>query len=238
MSQAKEQTHSNGLIHLLFNIIIPVMILNKGSKYLNLSAGWALLIALAFPLSFGVWGLIQTKKVNPLSALGLINVGITGTLAWLGLGGIWFSIKEACFPFLIGVFVYYSAQKGHPFIRSLILNPAAFDIKKIEERLAEKDTAHLFEKQMVKSTKQLSISFFFSAVINFVLAEQIFIPLDSTLDAESKSRILNEQISHMTASAAMVIVIPSTIFLIIILLGLLKEVRQITGLSNEEIMKN
>lgn len=235
---SEKQNNPNGLVHLIVNIIIPVFILNKGSKLFGISPGWALLIALSFPLIFGVSSFIKNKKINPLSALGLINVSITGTLAWLGLGGIWFSFKEACFPFLIGLFIYLSAKKGHPFIQSLILNPAAFHIDRIQQRLSEKDTTHLFDQQMIKSTKQLALSFFMSAVINFVLAQMIFTPIDTSLDAEAKSHLLNEQIAHMTSSAMMVTFVPSMVFLAYILFTLIKEIREITGLTNDEIMKN
>src|SRR6476661_3851756 len=103
MSQPKQE---HGLLNLVFNILIPVLILNKGSA--KIGSLPALIIALAFPLGFGLFDLYKKRKWNPLSILGFTNVMVTGSLAVLGLGGIWFSLKEAFFPFLIGAFVWWS----------------------------------------------------------------------------------------------------------------------------------
>jgi hypothetical protein len=73
------------------------MILNKGGK-VGLTPTQAFLIALAFPLFFGLYSLIKEKKMNYISVLGLINILFSGILTILALGGIWFAVKEALFP--------------------------------------------------------------------------------------------------------------------------------------------
>ena len=55
------QKQENSFSHILFNILIPVLVLNKGHKY-GLNAQVALLIALSFPLFFTLKSLIQAKK--------------------------------------------------------------------------------------------------------------------------------------------------------------------------------
>ena len=225
----------NGFLNLIFNILLPVLILNKVSKFIGPFP--ALLLALAFPLGYGAYDLIQRKKVNAFSVLGLLNVLFTGGLALMGLNGFWFAVKEAAFPCLVGLFVLGSAFTKRPFIETLFLNPALMKVDLLEERLKEKDKKAEFHAHMKKATLLLSLSFAFSAVLNFVLAKRIFINIDPTLTPEAQSIILNEQIAQMTTWSMAVIMVPSIIFLIAIFLYLLKGIKNYAGLSTEELLK-
>jgi hypothetical protein len=230
-----EPKQENAILNLLFNIAIPVMILNKASA--KIGALNALIIALAFPLVYGLLDLYRKKKWNPFSLLGFTNVLVTGSLAVAGLGGIWFSIKEAFFPLLIGIFVWISSIRGKPFIKTFLLNPHTMQLDVIEEKLKEKQKEPEFHRHLQFSTKLLACSFFLSAILNFILAERIFLPLDATLDAEGKSQALNLQIAEMTTYSSFVIVVPSIVFLMFILWHLLKGIRELTGLQTDQILK-
>ena len=72
----------NNFSHILFNIIIPVIILNKAHK-LGLDPRLAVVIALSFPLFFSLKSWIQTQKINFVSLLGFLNVVVSGTLTLL-----------------------------------------------------------------------------------------------------------------------------------------------------------
>ena len=158
------------------NIIIPVLILNKGSR-LGLTAVQALLIALAFPLVNGVYSLIKDKKINFISVLGLANILFSGILTLLALGGIWFAVKEALFPLLIGVFVFASSRTQKPFFETMFLNPSIFQLDKLDAALDSEEKKKAFEKLIIRSTQYLSLSFLLSAVLNFGLSLYIFTPL-------------------------------------------------------------
>jgi len=234
MTETPKQKPENSLLNILFNIVIPILILNKGSKVLG--SVWGLIIALAFPLSYGIYDHIKRKKTNAISVLGLLNVGITGSLALLQLHGIWFAIKEAAFPLLVGVFVFGSAFSKNPFISTLFLNPQLIDVDKLKGRLAEKHTEGEFHQLLKKSTLWISLSFVFSAICNFVLAVRIFGPIDARLDSEAQSLILNEQIAQMTTWSMAVIVLPSIIFLVGIFLYLTKGMQRLSGLTEDELL--
>src|SRR3989344_7784880 len=128
------QKQENNFSHILFSILIPVLILNKGHKY-GLDAKLSVIIALSFPLFFTLKSLIESKKIDFVSLLGLLNVLFSGALTLMTLGGIWFALKEAAFPLLIGCFVLGSSFTKNPFFQSLFLNPATFDVEKVENRL-------------------------------------------------------------------------------------------------------
>lgn len=225
----------NGLLNIAFNILIPVLILNKVGKITGPLP--ALGLALAFPISYGIYDLIKRKKVNAFSILGLLNVLLTGGLAVLGLTGFWFSVKEAAFPALIGLFVFGSAFTKKPFIQSLFLNPSLMKTDVLQEKLAANNTTIQFHEHMKKATLWLSVSFALSAVLNFVLAQRIFTNIDPSLSAEAQSLALNDQIADMTLWSAAVIMVPSIIFLMAIFWYILKGVKTYAGMTTEELIR-
>ncbi|MBV2168645.1 MAG: hypothetical protein KUL82_08055 [Bdellovibrio sp.] len=235
MSKQEVPPKENGLLNLVFNIVLPVLILNKLSKFIGPPA--ALVLALAFPLGYGIYDLVKRKKVNAFSALGLLNVLFTGGLALLGLHGFWFAIKEAAFPTLVGLFVLGSAFTQRPFIETLFLNPAIMKVELLEQRLQEHGKQKEFHAHMKSATVWLSLSFAFSAVCNFILARRIFINIDPTLSSEAQSVILNEQIAQMTTWSMAVIMVPSILFLLGIFWYLMRGIKQHAGLSTEELLR-
>ena len=95
----------NPFWNFLFNIIIPIAILNNSDKFGDNGPLIALVLALAFPIGYSVRDIIVSGKPNMIAILGLLNVVFTGGLALLEVEGIWFAVKEAAFPAVIGVAV-------------------------------------------------------------------------------------------------------------------------------------
>lgn len=225
----------NAFLNILFNIVLPVFILNRLTKHLG--PGGALILALAFPLAYGAYDLVKRKKTNAMSILGLLNVGVTGGLAFLGLTGFWFAVKEAAFPSIVGLFVLGSAFTKKPFIETLFLNPAMMKVDLLEERLKENGKQTEFHAHMRKATMWLAGSFAFSAILNFLLARRIFLEMDPALTPDERSVLLNDQIAQMTSYSMVVIMVPSMIFLMGIFWYLLKGIKENSGLSAEELLQ-
>ena len=230
------QKQQNSFSHILFSILIPVLILNKGHKY-GLDAKLSVVAALSFPLFFTLKSLVQSKKVDFVSLLGLLNVLFSGALTLLTLGGIWFALKEAAFPLLIGFFVLGSSFTASPFFQSLFLNPKTFDIEKVEAKLDDDTKKKDFLLLMKKLTQLLSVSFLISALLNFFLALYIFTPLGEALNEVQKQELLNEQLSKMTLYSLGVILVPSMLFLGGLLFYSFKKINDLTGLSADELLK-
>ncbi len=226
---------SQGFANILFSVLIPVIILNKGSKW-GLDPIHALVIALAFPLLFGAYSFFKDHSMNYIALLGLINVASSGVLTVLALDGIWFAVKEALFPLLIGIFVFGSSFTTKPFFKSMFLNPATFDIAKLASSLDSHEKLHQFAELMKKATRGLSLSFLLSAILNFALAIYIFTPLDPALEEIKKQELLNEQLSKMTAYSFVVIMIPILIVVSAVLYFAFKKTTELTGLSLEDLI--
>lgn len=232
----QETKPENSWLNLIFNIILPVLILNKLTKFLGPLN--ALLLALAFPLAYGAYDLWKRKKVNAFSALGLLNVSLTGGLALMGIHGFWFALKEAAFPTLVGLFVLGSAFTKKPFIEAIFLNPTIMKVDLLEEKLKEHNKQTEFHAHLRKATMWLSLSFVFSAICNFILARGIFTHIDPALSAEAQSVMLNEQIAKMTTWSMAIIMVPSMLFLLGIFWYLMRGVKEYSGLTTDELMKS
>jgi hypothetical protein len=230
-----DQKPDNGLLNIFFTVLAPVLILNNLTE--RLGAGKALVLALAFPIGFGLFDLVKKRKFNGFALLGVLNVSITGGFALLHLQGIWFAVKEAAFPLLIGVFVFASQYTRKPFVRTLFFNPQLLNIELIEEKLKDRQNSSEFDHHLRKSTGLLSLSFLLSAVLNFALAMSIFSPLAPGLDETAQAVELNQQIAKMTSWSLLVILLPSMIFLAGVLWYLLRGIHKLTGLTQAEIFK-
>lgn len=238
MSQGSplEFRQDHAIINAIVSVVIPVVILHK------LSTPWgpmkALIFALSFPLCYGLYDFYRKKRMNPISALGFINVLVTGSLAILGIGGVWFSLKEAFFPFIIGVFIWVSSLTEKPVVRTFLINPSVMNWDQILSRLQQNQKEAEFDRHVKLSTRLLAGSFFISTALNFTLALNIFSPLDPTLDETAKSIALNHQIAQMTSWSMIVIMVPLALILIFVLWHLLKGIERLTGLKMDEILKN
>jgi intracellular septation protein A len=99
----------NPLFELSITLIIPSFILMKLSGSEDLGTVNALLLALTFPLLWGVRSLLRERKVNLLAVLGLVSILLTGGIGLLQLDTHWLAVKEAAIPGLIGLVVVISA---------------------------------------------------------------------------------------------------------------------------------
>jgi hypothetical protein len=148
MSQTEKKKSSGFLVNLIFNIVIPTLILSKLSEDHQLGPVWALVAALAFPLGFGLWELQQSKKVNFLSVLGVISVLLTGGISLLQLDPAYIAIKEAAVPGLIALAVLISQRSKYPLVNKILLNDDLMDLAKLEASLKAKNAEQLFAAKL------------------------------------------------------------------------------------------
>lgn len=230
-TQAKAE---NPFLNILLNVVLPVIVLNKLSD--KIGATNALLLALAFPLGYGFYDLYKRRTVNPMSVLGLLNVGITGGFALLGVSGIWFAVKEAAFPALIGLFVLGSAFSKKPFISTILLNPQVMDLDLLKTSIAATGKELQMQAHLKLSTILFSLSFVFSALANFFLAQHFFQPISQSLSTEEHSQVLNSQIAQMTSWSYVVIMIPSMVILGFVIWFVFAGIKKLTQKPISEFM--
>ncbi|MGE3682739.1 MAG: VC0807 family protein [Bdellovibrionales bacterium] len=225
----------NPFLNLIVNILLPVMVLNKGNNYLD--PKWTLLIALSLPLGYGIQDYIRRGHKNYVSLLGLVNILLTGGLALMSLKGIWFAFKEASLPLVLGLLVLGSAWTRNPAARMMFCNPQVLNLDLIQERLRAFQRESDFTLLLKRTTLWLSLSFFISALLNFLLAYDIFKDIDTTLSAAQRDQVLNEQIAQMTWMGFVVIALPLMVFSGILVYRFLKRLSALTEIPIGNLIK-
>ncbi|WP_150276250.1 VC0807 family protein [Halopseudomonas salina] len=217
------------MVDLLVSIVIPSVILMKFSAPEQLGANQALVLALAFPLGWGLFELIRYRKFNFIALLGLISVFLTGGIGLMKLDPQWLAIKEAAVPGLIGIAVLVSTKTRYPLIRTILYNRKVLNVDLIHDRLAERGLVDIFELRLLKATYFLASTFFFSSCMNYVLAKWIVV-------SPAGTAAFNEELGRMTLVSYPMIAIPTMIMMILIMVYLWRTIHGLTGLKMEEIM--
>lgn len=242
MTTSPKQNNNNNnkaFTDLGVNILLPTLILNNMGKHLGEhGAVKALIIALMIPICYAAWDLIKNGNKNLIAVIGFVSLLLTGGLGLLQLEGIWFALKEAGIPLLIGLITLGSAFSKKPLIKMLIYNKAVMQTDKIKQALKENDKEVPFNSLLKKATLLLSLSFFVSSIVNYVLAIRIFKDIPLHLSDAAKSELLNQQIAEMTWQGYVVLLIPSLISMGLILWYLSKGIERYTGFAFSEVVKS
>ena len=224
-----QTTTARPLLELSITLIVPSIILMKLSEPAYLGSGNALLLALAFPLSWGVWSLLRERRVNPFAVLGIVGILLTGGIGLLRLDPQWLAVKEAAIPGLIGVAVLVSTRTRYPVIRTLLHNPALVNVDKIQAALEMRGTTAAYERRLLNSSHLLAGTFFFSAAMNYLLASWL-------VTSPAGSAAFNAELGRLTLLSYPVIAIPSTLMLLAILYFLWRSTHAMTGLRLDEVL--
>lgn len=217
------------LVDLLVSIVLPSAILMKFSGDEHLGTVGALVVALAFPIGWGLYELIRYRVKNFIAVLGLISVLLTGGIGLLQLDTEWLAIKEAAIPAILGIAVVISARIGKPLIKVLLYNPVVMNTDKINRILQERGQEDVFMNSLSKATYLLGGTFFFSAVMNYLLATWI-------VTSPTGSVAFNEELGRMTLLSYPVIAIPSMVMMLTIFYFLWRRIHRLTGLPLEDML--
>lgn len=228
-TQATPPKQENLLVNLAFNIAIPAIILSKFSNDEYLGTTLGLVIALAFPLTYGVLDFFQRDKINIFSVLGVVSTLLTGTISLLKLPPEYIAIKEAAIPALIGLIILASTWTRYPLVGKLIMNEAIFNLVKLNQVVADKN-AELRLQQVLKNCSYfVTVSFAFSATMNYLLAVWIVV-------SDPGTAAYNEELGKMTALSYPVIALPSMVLMAGALFYLIHHIQKITEQSIEEFL--
>ncbi len=219
----------NMLINILMNIVIPTLILTKLSGAQYLGPVWGLVVALAFPVIYGLKDFISNRKINFFSALGIFSVLLTGGIGILKLPTEYYAIKEAAIPGLIGLVVLISTKTRFPLVKTFIYNDTILNVEKIAVALKEHNKTEAFEKTLRIGSYLLAASFFLSSTLNYILAKMIVM-------SPAGTEAFNIEVGKMNAISFPVIAVPSMIIMVLSLMYIFRSIRLLTGLTFEEVM--
>jgi hypothetical protein len=225
----RPQNNGNPLLEILIAIVAPAVILMKFSGEQHLGSLNALLVALAFPFGWGVWGLVKERKLGLIAVLGVVSTLLTGGIGLLKLDAQWLAVKEAAVPGLIGLAVLVSARTRWPLIRMLVYNRQLIDVDRVDARLAERGNGPAFEARLRNGTLLLAGTFFFSAFMNYVLARWI-------VNSPAGSEAFNEELGRLTLLSYPMIALPSMAMMIAVIYYVAHGAKQLTGLDLSDML--
>lgn len=227
-STQTQRQKPNLLANLGFNIVIPTLILTKFSDDGSLGPVWGLVVALAFPVIYGLRDFVKTRKTNFFSALGVISVLLTGGMGLLQLDPQYIAIKEAAIPALLGLLTIFSLYTRYPLVRTFLYNEQILQVQKVAIALREHNNEREFERRLSVASYLVAGSFFLSSVLNYVLAKVILVSPPGT-------SAFNEELGKMTALSFPVIAVPSMLVLMAALFYLLNGIQKLTNLKLDDI---
>jgi len=217
------------LSSLCFNIIIPVIILSKFSGTEDLGPAWSIVVALFFPISYGLWDLKQSGKINAFSILGIVSVFLTGGMSLLKIDPEYIAIKEAAVPAIIGIAVLFTQKTKYPIVKVLILNDQIIYTEKLQSSLEANQATATFERILARCSYIVAGSFALSSVLNYILARIILVSPPGTT-------AFSEELGKMTALSYPVIALPSMIVMLVAVWHLFSQISKLTGENIENFI--
>ena len=224
------QSKPNPLLEIGITVLVPAFILMKLSSPERLGPIGALLLALAFPLTWGLWHGVRHRKLNWFSVLGVVSTLLTGGIGLLKLDAQWLAVKEAAVPGLIGLVVLGSNFTKSPLIRVLVFNAQLFDVEKVNHALAARHNTVPFELRLRAGTFLLAGTFFFSSAANYFLARYL-------VSATAGTEAFNEQLGRLTLLSYPVIAIPSMLMMMGLMFWLARGAKQLTGMDLGDMLR-
>ena len=175
MAEPTPKQEEHPLANIMINVLIPVLALSylskdpefqesigKAVKPWHIGPMKALIVSLLFPIGYGVWAYLKTRKANFFSLLGLVSVLLTGGLTlflWNKDGtvkpnaAVLFGLKEASIPLILGLAVIGSHRTTTPLLRTFLYSDSLFDIRKIENTVAEQNVTPAYQTALWRAMK-------------------------------------------------------------------------------------
>ncbi|MBQ6963595.1 MAG: hypothetical protein IJP79_07830 [Paludibacteraceae bacterium] len=224
----KKKKKQNPLVNILFNIVVPVVILSKFSNDNYLGPKLGLVVALVFPLAYFIWDWRKEHKANFISILGFVSVLLTGIIGVFEFPSELIAYKEASVPLIICLAVLISMKTPYPLVKKLLYNEDLMNMELINSRLSEKDNTKEVDRMLVRASYMVAASFLVSTVLNFGLAKYL-------IHSPSGTPEFAEEMARMTALSYPVIALPSTIVLVFALFYVYNRLSKLTGLEFEQL---
>ncbi len=224
----QQKVKENLFVSIIFYVVIPVFILNKLNTTFDPLK--TLIIALIFPLGYGVYDFMKRKQASPIAVLGIVSILIKGLFAFYKLDGFWFAIQEAAIPTFLGIFTIASAWIGKPFVNYLIYNENVFKTELLEEKLAANNAQKAFKALIWQITMVFGGAFFLGGVLNYILAINIIV-------SPAQTEAFNKELAEMTWKGHFVVAIPKMVISMLGIWWFVYRLKKLTGLKAGEILR-
>lgn len=224
----------NLFVNLAFNLVVPGLILSDtGRKTLAmLTAEHRLLLALVFPVAYFTFDYVRRRQANVISIFGFVGTLLSGAVGLMKLDPFWFAVKEATFPVIIGLGLYVSQWAGRPLVKAFVWNESVMHTDRISAAAAERGRTADVDRLFSWCTRRLAPAFLASSAAHYALARIIV-----TAHPEFAADDFNSQLARFNFIAWPGILLPSMIYLVWLMLKFMKDLREISGLTEDELYR-
>ena len=247
-----KEKEESPLINILINVLLPVVILSYMSKeqgYGEQAKPWyigphkALLVAVLIPFCYGLFHFIKSREFNLFSGIGVLSVLLTGGVTlylWNEDGSVkpdaalWFGLKEAIQPLIIGLVVLVSHWTKAPLFREFIYNENIFDISRVEKTVKEENLQTEYDQVIYRNTLLFCATFLISAGLNMFLAHYFLGALD--FSASNAQELYNQGVAKITGWGFLVIGLPLFVIASFIMFKHTKDLQKLTKLKKDEVI--
>jgi hypothetical protein len=214
----------------MLSLIIPIIVMKKLSGPEALGPLQGMLVALIFPLVHVGLELRRHRKLGFVPLLGVTNILLTGAFVIFEVGGVWFAVKEASVPLLIGIALFVSQKFEKPLVKAMFINDNVVNLPVVNEAIDRAGVRQQFEEEVNRAGYLIAFSFFISAVLNFAFAYFIVVSPPGT-------EAFNSEVGTMQASSFAAILLSCSSLMIYALYRVGNRLRKDTGLAWEQILK-
>ena len=219
----------NLLVNLVCNVALPTAILSWGSGARALGPKGGLLVALAFPIGYGIHDFVRRRRFNFISFIGFVSVLVSGGFGLLQLDGFWFAVKDGALPALIGVAVLASMRAKEPLVHEMLYNPQVIDVERVEAALAARDAQGAFARLMDTAGLLIAAALLVSAGLNYFFARLI-------IRSPAGTEAFNAELAKMHWVSLLGLSLPSMGMMMYALWRMLKGLQALTGLTLDQIL--
>ncbi|HEY4248130.1 MAG TPA: VC0807 family protein [Lacunisphaera sp.] len=217
-------------LNLIFNVALPTAIQSWGSGDRGFGPKWGLIVALLFPLAYGIHDFVVRRRFNFISILGFASVLITGGFGLLKLDVFWFAVKDGILPLLIGAAIFLSIRTKAPLVKEMLYNPQLIDVERVDSALTARGEQEGFERLLRQASYLLTVAMLLSAVLNYSFARYI-------IRSPSGTEAFNRELAKMHWISLAGLSLPVMAMMMYALWRLLGGLESITGLTLDEILR-
>ncbi len=231
-ASATPPKQENPWLNLLFNIVLPTLILTQLSgqptedgglrNLLRWGPKWPLVLGCALPIGYGLYDYRKSGKINFFSVLGLIAVLSKGLLGLAEAQPIWIACSEAALPIIFGLAILWTTRWDPPLVQRFLLSPQLFDVEKLNHHLEAKKNVDKLRPLMVTTSYGYAGTMVISAILNFTLALAV-------LKAEPGTEAFTAQLGKFTGLQYPVIAMPQMLVTFGLLYYVMRRLGQLTG---------
>lgn len=218
---------SRPMYELAATVVLPTVVLVGLSGPERLGPTLGLVVALAFPIAWGVYSMVRDRQISTLSVIAIVGVLLTGSVGLLELDPSWFAVKEAAIPFLIGALTMATASTRFALLPVVL--DRLFDDVRLHEALGDKRPD--YDALTRRGTIIAGAVVMAGGVVSYILARIIVTSPTGT------SAFASELGTHTTLSFLLV-GLPTTVAMAFVLRDVLVKLHGMTGIDPETLFRN